>query len=61
MLKIIRVEEISETNRDNMKNVRRSANRHFRNKKREYLNDNIYELAMNSKNKNIRDLFRGKK
>jgi hypothetical protein len=28
-------------------------------KKREYLKDNINELAMNSKNKNIRDLYRG--
>jgi hypothetical protein len=26
---------------------------------REYLNDKINELAMNSKNKNIRDLCRG--
>ncbi|PNF25074.1 hypothetical protein B7P43_G02032, partial [Cryptotermes secundus] len=33
--------------------------RHFRNKKREYLKDKIDELAMNSKNKNIRDLYRG--
>ncbi|PNF40027.1 hypothetical protein B7P43_G12320, partial [Cryptotermes secundus] len=33
--------------------------RHFRNKKREYLKDKTDELAMNSKNKNIRDLYRG--
>jgi hypothetical protein len=32
---------------------------HFRNKKREYMKDRIDELAMNSKNKNIRDLYRG--
>jgi hypothetical protein len=32
---------------------------HFRNKKREYLKDKINELAMNSKNKNIRDLYTG--
>jgi hypothetical protein len=31
----------------------------FRNKMREYLNDKINELAMNSKNKNIRDQYRG--
>jgi hypothetical protein len=31
----------------------------FRNKKREYLKDKINELATNSKNKNIRDLYRG--
>ncbi|PNF19615.1 hypothetical protein B7P43_G03232 [Cryptotermes secundus] len=30
-----------------------------KNKKREYLKDKIDELAMNSKNKNIRDLYRG--
>jgi hypothetical protein len=33
--------------------------RYFRNKKREYLKDKIIELARNSKNKNIRDLYRG--
>ncbi|PNF14989.1 hypothetical protein B7P43_G01541 [Cryptotermes secundus] len=31
----------------------------FRNKKREYLKDKTDELAMNSKNKNISDLYRG--
>jgi hypothetical protein len=40
-------------------NERREASRHFRNKKREYLKDKINELATNSKNKNIRDLYRG--
>jgi hypothetical protein len=30
----------------------------YRNKKREYLKDKINELATNSKNKNIRDLYR---
>jgi hypothetical protein len=39
-------------------NVRREASRHFR-KKREYLKSEINELATNSKNKNIRDLYRG--
>jgi hypothetical protein len=39
--------------------VRYEDRRHFKNKKREYLNDKINELAMNSKNKNIRDLYRG--
>jgi hypothetical protein len=39
--------------------VRREASRYFRNKKREYLKDKINELATNSKNKNIRDLYRG--
>jgi hypothetical protein len=38
---------------DNLK-TRHEASRHFRNKKREYLKEKINELAMNSKNKNIR-------
>jgi hypothetical protein len=46
-------------NEDNLCNVRREAGRHFRNKKREYLKDKINELESNSKNKNIRDLYRG--
>jgi hypothetical protein len=49
----------SEINGDNLNNVRREASRHFRNKKREYLKDKINELATNSKNKSIRDLYRG--
>jgi hypothetical protein len=40
-------------------NVRRKASRYFRNKKREHLKDKINYFATNSKNKNIRDLFRG--
>jgi hypothetical protein len=43
------LQDSSEINGDNPNNVRR----HFRNKKKEY------ELASNSKNKNIRDLYRG--
>jgi hypothetical protein len=42
-----------------LNNVRHEAISHFRNKKREYLKDQINELAMNSKNKNFRDLYRG--
>jgi hypothetical protein len=49
----------SEVNGDNLNNVRHKASRHFRNKKREYMKDKINELATNSKNKNIRDLYRG--
>jgi hypothetical protein len=49
----------SEINGDNLNNVRRETSRHFRNKKGEYLKDKINELATNSKNKNIRDLYRG--
>jgi hypothetical protein len=35
------------------------ASRHFRKKKREYLKDKIKKLESDSKNKNIRDLYRG--
>jgi hypothetical protein len=48
----------SVVNEDNLSNVRREDSRHFRNKKREYLKDKINELESNSKNKNIRDLYR---
>jgi hypothetical protein len=40
--------------------IRPEARRHVRNKKREYLKDKINELATNSKNENIRDLYRGR-
>jgi hypothetical protein len=53
------LQDPSELNGDNLNNVRREASRHFRNKKREYLKDKNNELATNSKNKNIRDLYRG--
>jgi hypothetical protein len=46
-------------NEDNLHNVRREASRHFKNKKREYFKDKINEIELNSKNKNIRDLYRG--
>jgi hypothetical protein len=52
------LQDQSAINGDNLNNVRREASRHFRNKNREYLKDKINELAMNSKNKNIRDLYR---
>jgi hypothetical protein len=52
------LQDPNEINGDNMKNVRRETSRHFRNKKREYLKGQINELEMNSKNKNIRDLYR---
>jgi hypothetical protein len=46
-------------NEDNLRNVRRDAIRRFKNKKREYLKDKIIKIELNSKNKNIRDLYRG--
>jgi hypothetical protein len=53
------LQDTSERNEDNLNNVRREASRNFRNKKSEYLKYIINELATNSKNKNIRDLYRG--
>jgi hypothetical protein len=40
---------------------KREANVYFRNKKWQYTKDIINELTTNSKNKNIRDLYRGVK
>jgi hypothetical protein len=42
-----------------LRNVRRDASRRFRNKKREYLKGKITDIELNSKVKNIRDLYRG--
>jgi hypothetical protein len=53
------LQDPSEINGDYLKIVRCEASRYFRNKKKEYLKDKINELAANSKNKNIRYLYRG--
>jgi hypothetical protein len=53
------LQDPSKTNSHNLNIVRREARRHFRNKKREYLKEKIEELATNSKNNNIRDLYKG--
>jgi hypothetical protein len=53
------LQDSSEANEGNLRDIRREASRHFRNKKREYLKGKINELESNSKNKNIRDLYRG--
>jgi hypothetical protein len=53
------LQNTSEVNGDNLNNVRSETSRHFRNKKRKYVKDKINELATNSKNKNIRNLYRG--
>jgi hypothetical protein len=52
------LQDPSIVNEDNLSNVRWEASRHFRNKEREYLKDKITEIESNSKNKNIRDLYR---
>jgi hypothetical protein len=38
------LEDPSEVNEGNVGNVRRKATRHFRNKKRDYLKDKIYDF-----------------
>ncbi|PNF19991.1 hypothetical protein B7P43_G08653 [Cryptotermes secundus] len=57
--KLQRLQDPSEFSGDNQNNIKRETSRHFRNNRREYLKDKIDELAMNSKNKKIRDLYRG--
>jgi hypothetical protein len=52
------LENPSEINGDNLNNIRREPSRHFRNKQKQYQKNTIDELATNSKNKNIRDLYR---
>jgi hypothetical protein len=49
----------SETNGDNLNNVRHETSRTFRNKTREHMKEKITELETDTKDKNIRDLHRG--
>jgi hypothetical protein len=53
------LQDPSEINGDNLNNARCETSIHFRNKKRDYLKGKINEHATNSKNKNIRDLYKG--
>jgi hypothetical protein len=41
-----------------LSNVRQEGRRHFRNKKTEYLKDRINNIESNSRNMNIRELYR---
>jgi hypothetical protein len=52
------IQDPSQSNVDNLNNVRHDASRHFRNKKKAYLKAKIEELETNSKIKNIRDLYK---
>jgi DNA anti-recombination protein RmuC len=52
------IQDSSQSNLDNLNNVRRDASRHFRNKKKTYLKTKFEELETNSKIKNIRYLHR---
>ena len=53
------VQDPSQSNVDNLNNVRREVSRHFRNEKKAYLRAKIEELETNSNIKNIRGLHRG--
>jgi len=50
------IQDPSQSNVDNLNNVRREFSRHFRNKKKKYPRAKIEEIETNSKTKNIRDL-----
>jgi hypothetical protein len=50
------IQDPSQSNIDNVNNVRRDASRHFRNKTKAYLKAKFEELETNSKINNIRDL-----
>jgi hypothetical protein len=53
------LQDPSQSNVDNLNNVRREASRNFKTKKRKYLKPTINEPETNSRNKNIRDMYRG--
>jgi len=46
----------NQSNVDNLNNIRREDNRHFRNKKKARLKAKVDELEFNSKRKNTRDV-----
>jgi hypothetical protein len=49
----------SELNGNNLNNARREASRQFCNKTKKNVKEKIKEFATNSKDKNIRDMYRG--
>jgi len=53
------IHDPSQSNVNNLNNVKRDASRYFRNIKKAYLKAKTEELETNSKIKNIRDLYRG--
>ena len=57
--KMLWIQDPSQSNVDNLNNVRREFSRHFRNKKKAYLRAKIEEIESNSNIKNIKDLYRG--
>ena len=57
--KMLWIQDPSQSNVDNLKNIMREVTRHFRNKKNAYLRGEIEELETNSKIQNIWELYRG--
>jgi hypothetical protein len=53
------LQDPNQSNGDNLNNIRCEPSRHFGNKNKDYLKAKINELETNSKNKNIRDFYRG--
>ena len=53
------IQDLSQSNVDNVNNVRRNASRRFRNKKKAYLKAKIEELETNNKVNNVRHFYRG--
>jgi Flp pilus assembly protein TadB len=57
-VKSTRLQDPSEISGDNTNNINIEATRNFWNKNREAIKDRINEFEMDSKNENIRDLYR---
>ena len=55
------MQDPTQLNRYNYHTERRETSRTLRNKKRDYLKGKLSEIDTNSKNKNIRDLYKGMK
>jgi uncharacterized protein YaaR (DUF327 family) len=53
------LQDLNKITGDDLNNTRCESSRHFKNKKSEYLKGRFNELATDSKNKNIRDQYRG--
>ena len=53
------LQDPDQSNVDNLNNVICEASKHFRNKKKEYLKNEIDELETNRMIKNIRNLYNG--
>ena len=53
------LQDPTQFNKGNYHNERRETSRTLRNKNRDYLKGKLSEIETNSKNKNIRDLYKG--